>query len=410
VETVLHTTRPTATDTLHVAINGQLVSSSQTYRNAGVSRYTWRLIEALAARETEQRYTVFANPAGGAALAHLASGHLRIADDGWPTAHPAQRILWEQVALPAALARGGVDVFHSPVNVLPLRSLPCATVVTIHDLTFIHYPQHLRPARRFYQRTFTPRSARAATLVITVSECTKRDLVAQVGVDPTRVRVVYPSVDARFQPCADQEQLRVFRGWHGLPDRFLLYLGTLEPRKNLRALLEAYAILRGRDPSTPPLVLAGAKGWYHEDLFAQVRALDLERFVVFPGYIADEKQALWYAAADLFVYPSLYEGFGLPVAEAMACGTPVVTSDVSSLPEVGGPWAVGVNPRDTAALAHAMQSVLRGSETSRRLIAEGVRWARQFSTERMAQGCRKAYAEAASLLSGDLRGSRVADR
>ncbi|GAC1450318.1 MAG: hypothetical protein PVSMB4_09130 [Ktedonobacterales bacterium] len=228
-----------------------------------------------------------------------------------------------------------------------------------------------------------------------MSEGTRRDLVDQFGADPERLRVVYPAIEPRFQPVASDERLAAFRREQGLPERFLLYLGTLEPRKNLVGLIEAYARLRAAEPDAPPLVVAGAKGWYYDEIFAKVRAVGLERAVTFAGYVSDEAQPLWYAAAELFLYPSFFEGFGLPVAEAMACGTAVITSNVSSLPEVAGNVAIQANPHDADSLAHAMRSLLNDKETRRRLAAEGPRWACQFSATRMAEACSEIYAEAA---------------
>lgn len=380
---------------MHVAINAQLVSFSDSYRNAGVSRYTYRLVEGLAQRESDQHYTAFVTARDRAAIAAFGNERLRLVAARWPTAQPAQRVLWEQVALPELLRRLRVDVFHSPVNVLPMR-LPCASVVTVHDLAFLHYPQFFRRVRRIYQRTFTTRSARAATLVIAASESTKADVV-RLGVDPERVRVIYPAIEPHFRPIEDRARLAAFRQAHNLPERFVLFLGTLEPRKNVVGLLEAYAKVRAGDPETPPLVLAGAKGWYYDEVFERVRALGLEQVVTFAGYVRDEEQPLWYAAAELFVYPSFFEGFGLPVAEAMACGTPVITSNVSSLPEVAGDAALQVDPGSADALAHAMQSALRDGETRHRLAAAGPRRAQRFSIERMVEGCSEVYAEAAGL-------------
>lgn len=381
---------------MHVAINAQLVSFTHSYRNAGVSRYTYRLIEGLSRLDAGQRYTVFVSASDQQAVTEFGNERLRLVPSRWPTAQPAQRILWEQTALPDLLRRVRADVFHSPVNVLPLR-LPCPSVVTVHDLAFLHYPQFFRPARRIYQRMLTAHSVRVATLVIAVSESTRRDLIEQLGADPARVRVVNPAIEPRFRPIADPARRAAFRHEQGLPERFLLYLGTLEPRKNLVGLVEAYARLRAAEPDAPPLVVAGAKGWYFDEVFAKVRTLGLEQSVTFAGYVSDEAQPLWYAAAELFVYPSFFEGFGLPVAEAMACGTAVITSNVSSLPEVAGDVAVQANPHDADSLAHAMRSLLQDDETRRRLAAEGPRWARRFSSERMVAACSEIYAEAAEL-------------
>jgi glycosyltransferase involved in cell wall biosynthesis len=176
-----------------------------------------------------------------------------------------------------------------------------------------------------------------------------------------------------------------------LPERYLLYLGTLEPRKNLLTLVEAYARLRGQMADAPPLVLAGAKGWYYEPLFSRVRALGLERVVMFPGYVARDEQPLWYAGAELFVFPSLYEGFGLPVVEALACGTPTITSNVSSLPEVAGDVAQQVDPRNVEALARLLREILADDGARERTARAGPAWASQFSIARMAQAYATVY-------------------
>lgn len=393
---------------LHVAINAHLVSFAQSYRNAGVSRYTYTLLDGLSRTPTDQRYSVFINrdEAKAASVGALTTsgGRVEVVAGTQSTKRPAQRVLWEQMTLPRELRRRRVDVFHSPVNVLPMR-LPCASIVTVLDLAFMHFPQYFRPARRIYQQTFTTRSARRATLVVTIAESTKRELVEQFHTPAERVRVIYPAIDADYQPERDPGRLATFRAHLDLPERYLLFLGTLEPRKNLQTLVEAYALLRTRDERTPQLVLAGAKGWYYEALFERVRTLGLERHVTFAGYVAREEQPLWYAGADLFIYPSVYEGFGLPIAEALACGTPTITSNVSSMPEAGGPVAVQVDPKDAEALAHAMQSVLADSTARERALVEGPRWTRRFTAERMVAEYVDAYREAAAL-AGVGRGKR----
>ncbi len=386
----------------HIAINAQLVSFGQTYRNAGVSRYTYTLLEALdAIGGDDLTYTVFVSSAEAAAAAASPLGHsahVRLEAAQWTTTSPLRRITWEQVRLPTRLREVGAQVFHAPVNVAPER-LPCPAVVTIHDLAFVRYPEYFRPARRIYQRTFTERSARAAQLIVAVSESTRQDIIAAFGVAPERVRVIYPTVSADFQPSGDPAALAAFRARHGLPARYLLYLGTLEPRKNLITLVEAYARLRAESPTgteeTPPLILAGAKGWYYESLFERVRALGLERYVTFAGYVSREEQALWYAGAALFLYPSLYEGFGLPVAEALACGVPTITSDVSSLPEVAGPVAIQVPPTDVVRLAQAMRDALADRTLRQRMVVEGPQWTRRFSMDRLARQYAAVYHEAA---------------
>lgn len=383
---------------LQVAINAQLVSFAQNARNAGVSRFTYTLLNGLSRLDdTQQRYTAFINrdaAADAAASPLAASPHLGLVAGRWKTGRPPQRILWEQLALPGELRRRRIDVFHSPVNVLPER-LPCAAVVTIHDLAFVHYPQYFRPTRRVYQQTFTRRGARAATLVVAVSQSTRRDLIERFGVAPERVRVVYPAIDPDFSPELDPALRAAFRARHNLPQRYLLFMGTLEPRKNLPLLVEAYARLRALDETTPPLVIAGGKGWYYQAVFDAVRAHGLEREITFAGYVLRDEQRLWYSCAELFAYPSVYEGFGLPVVEALACGVPTITSDVSSLPEAGGPVATCVAPGEPEALAHAMHRVLGDPQARARALAQGPQWASQFTMERMAREYAQIYREAA---------------
>ena len=382
----------------HVAINAQLVSFGETYRNAGVSRYTYTLLEALDQRGGDDlTYTVFVSSAEAAAASASPLGRsprMRLEPAQWDTTNPVRRIAWEQGRLPARLREVGAQVFHAPVNVLPER-LSCPAVVTIHDLAFVRYPEHFRPARRIYQRTFTERSARAATIVVAVSESTRQDIISAFGIASERVRVIYPTVGADFHPVADLAALDAFRARHDLPERYLLYLGTLEPRKNLITLVEAYARLRAESDDAPPLILAGAKGWYYESLYERVRSLALDRYVTFAGYVSREEQALWYAGAALFLYPSLYEGFGLPVAEALACGVPTITSDVSSLPEVAGPVAIQVPPTDAVRLAHAMRDALADRTLRARTAVEGPQWTRRFSMDQLARHYAEIYLEAA---------------
>jgi glycosyltransferase involved in cell wall biosynthesis len=381
----------------HVAINAQLVSFGESYRNAGVSRYTYTLLDALSRIDDDLTYTVFVNSAEvfpAAASPMGRSPRITIAPSRWATSGAAQRILWEQLDLPGQTRRSGAQVFHAPVNVLPER-LSTPAIVTIHDLAFVRYPEFFRPTRRVYQRIFTERSARRAAIVVAVSEATRQDIIKSFQIPPSRVRVIYPSVSPDFQPERDPARLADFRARHNLPPRYLLYLGTLEPRKNLVTLVEAYAHVRAESPGTPPLILAGAKGWYFQPLFEKVRALGLERYVTFAGYVSREEQALWYAGAALFLYPSLYEGFGLPVVEALACGVPTITSNVSSLPEAGGTVALQAPPDDARALARVMRDTLADPTLANRIRVEGPRWTQRFSPEQMAWRYVNTYAAVA---------------
>jgi glycosyltransferase involved in cell wall biosynthesis len=388
-----------ASQSLHVGINAQLVTFGPSYRNAGVSRYTYTLLAGLSElSSSNQRYTAFVNAAQEAGIAGspLAkrNSSLQLVVSGPPSSSALRRIQWEQLALPGELKRRQIEVFHSPVNVLP-SWVPCPSVVTVHDLAFWRYPQYFRPAQRTYQRIFTGYSVRRASRVIAVSEATKRDLVECFHLSPDRIAVVYPVVDDDFQPCQDAGALTAFRARQELPERYILFLGTLEPRKNIIGLLEAYARLRQLDAQAPQLVIAGAPGWYYSTIYTRVERLNLEAHVRFTGFVSRTEQPLWYAASELFVYPSAYEGFGIPVAEALACGTPTITSSVSSLPEAGGTIAVQVNPSDSQALAYAMQSILTDRAARPRALFLGPKWTRRFSWLRAATACAQIYEEAA---------------
>jgi glycosyltransferase involved in cell wall biosynthesis len=223
-----------------------------------------------------------------------------------------------------------------------------------------------------------------------VSESTKRDLVHHYGLSPGKVDVVYNGVDADFRPLPPA-QIASFRAKQGLADRFILFLGTLEPRKNVTGLIEAYARL---SPPRPPLVLVGGKGWLYDTVFARVEALGLSGDVHFVGYVPAEDLPLWYNAATVFVYPSLYEGFGLPPLEAMACGTPVVVSAASSLPEVVGEAGLLVDPERVEALAEAIERMIADSDLREEMRSAGLARAAGFSWEATASGTVRTYRRA----------------
>jgi len=271
----------------------------------------------------------------------------------------------------------------------PLAS-PCPLVVTIFDLSFLRYPQAFRLGNWLYLRLFTRVSARRARRIIAISKHTKADITHWLGVPPERIEVVYCGVEERFHSLPAEEVL-AFRRKKGLPEQFLLHVGTLEPRKNLSLLLRAYARLRAAGGNPPPLILAGARGWMCEGLFSQVEELGLGDSVHFPGYVRPEELPLWYNAATCFVYPSLYEGFGLPPLEAMACGTPVLSSNAASLPEVVGDAGLLLDPVDEEAWAHELARVLSRPELQRELAERGLDRARRFNWRRAAEETVQVY-------------------
>jgi glycosyltransferase involved in cell wall biosynthesis len=393
---------------MHIGINAQLLSAGNNFRNSGVSRYIRYLLQGLQRDPGEHSYTVFVN--GPEVIEQLGSSHPRITyvSAPWPENRPAARVAWEQFTLPMLLRQQKIDLLHSPVNVLPMRLPPhCAGVVTLHDLAFLRFPHVLTRSKRLYHRTFTVRSLRRATMVIAVSESTRRDVQELVGIAGERIATVYPCIDERFSRVVEKEEVERFRLQKGLHDGFILYLGTLEPRKNIPALIDAYARLRRQYERCEKLVLAGSKGWMYDAIFTSIQRYGLESEVIFPGFVPDEEQHLWYHAASVFAYPSLYEGFGIPVAEALACGTPVVTSTVSSLPEAGAGLALTVEPQDSEGLARALYQAITDTAYRERCYAQAQQVARRFSLQALARQTRAVYEQAALLHQKQQHSSRL---
>jgi len=379
---------------IHIGLNAHLLSLTETYRGAGINWYIRNLLTYLPRVDHDNRYTAFLGDR------RFTSSELTLKVSRLPTSRPVVRIFWEQGVQPFALQKERVDLLHALAFVTPLLS-PCPAVVTIYDLSFILYPDSFKRAKCFYLSLFTRLSAGKARRVIAISQSTQRDVVRLLGVPPDKVEVVYCGLDEAFRPL-DEDRVAAFRSKRGLPERFILFVGTIEPRKNVTRLIEAFATLRPCDPATLrpcdpatlKLVIGGAKGWFYEDVFARVEELGLEDKVMFPGYIPASELPLWHNAAELFVYPSLYEGFGLPPLEAMACGTPVVAANTSSLPEVVGQAGLTVDPLDVEGLAEAMRRAL-GDEALRQEMRErGLQRAKGFSWTKTAQETVQVYRRA----------------
>jgi glycosyltransferase involved in cell wall biosynthesis len=365
-----------------VGLNALLLSLTESYRGAGINGYIYQLLRHLPAADRELAYQAFLYDPTFQPPAEV-SGYR----SDWDTRSPWQRILWEQTRL-AALTRR-LDLLHGLAFASPLVAA-CPTIVTVHDLSFIRFPEAFRPFHRLYLHWITSLSTRRARRVIAVSESTRRDVIQFFGVRAGRVVTVPNGVTAEFSP-ANADQVADFRRRRGLPDRFMLFLGTLEPRKNLVRLIDAYADWRRTGSASVKLVLAGGQGWYYEQIYARVVERGLGDDVFFPGYVPGAELPWWYRAAELFVYPSLFEGFGLPVLEAMACGTPVITSSSSSLPEVAGDSTLLVDPSDTAALTAAMTQVLTDQDRAADLRARGLQQAAGFSWSRTAEATVQVY-------------------
>ncbi len=373
---------------MRVAINAQLLSFTPTYRNAGLSRYIGNLLTSLPAVAPEHQFTAFV-----AARPPTPVPGLRYWLAAWPTGRPLARILWEQTALPLALLRCRADLLHGPAYVLPFLC-PCPAVLTVHDLSFLTVPTAFRRSNRLYLSLSTRRAVRQAQRIIAVSAHTKRDLVRLLGVPPEKITVVHHGLEHEVFRPLPAETVAAFKRQRGLPEEYILFVGTLEPRKNIPTLIRAFARLKREGNWPHKLVIAGGRGWLFEEIFALVERLGLRAEVLFPGYIPFAEQPLWYNGAAAFVYPSLYEGFGLPVLEAMACGTPVIAANASALPEVVGEGGLLVPPCDERALAWALAEVLADADRRAELARRGRERAQQFTWPAAARATLAVYAAA----------------
>ena len=295
-------------------------------------------------------------------------------------------VLWHRarVPLPLELFTGTINLFHSPDFVLP--PLRCRhTIVTIHDMSFLVMPECALPSLVRYLTGSVPRAVLRADVVVAVSHSTKADLVQLLGVNEDKVVVGKEGVGDDFSPVTDEVLLQQARATYVGADPFILNVGTLEPRKNQARLIQAYHQLIQENGIPHRLAIVGRRGWLYENVFAMVERLQLKERVLFLGHVPDQDLPALYSLADIFVYPSLYEGFGMPPLEAMACGTPVVASNVSSLPEVLGDAALLVDPTNVTELAQAMFQALTDQATRQALIAKGFERAKKFTWVEAAQ-------------------------
>lgn len=368
------------------------------HQGAGLSRYAEQLAAHLRAHHAaEIDLRLFYNAHSGHGLPEpLARAPVQTL--------PLGQYAWRLSVLASQLARlpyapllprrdTGPTIYHATEHLLPC--LPQVTVLTVHDLIFERYPQHHTRANRLFLRLAMPRFVAAARHIIAVSRQTQRDLVELYRADPSKITVVYNGVEGKFQPAGDAA-LHAVRSRYS-PDRpYLLMLGTLEPRKNHRLALLALARLKAAG-HPHRLVLAGGRGWLFEPVQQEIARLGLQADVTFPGYIPDTEIAALYSAADCVLMPSLYEGFGLPLLEAMACGAPVVASNASSLPEVGGDAALYTTPHDDEAFAAAVHLVLSQPALAAALRARSLARAQEFTWTRCAQQTVAVYRAAAAM-------------
>jgi glycosyltransferase involved in cell wall biosynthesis len=353
----------------------------------GIGTYIRNLLRQLARLDRRTEFVLFCRPADAPTLAALGENFRPVVENA------GNYSVAEQIRIPLAVRREGVTLFHAPHYVLP-PLVPCKSVVTIHDCVHLIFPQYL-PNRLAlaYARTSIALASRRATRIMTVSEASKRDIVRLFGTDPDKISVISNAYDERFGVEPREEDVIRVRERYQLHDEFVLYAGNVKPHKNLERLIDAFDIVRKRGLDHLKLVLIGDEISKYAALRRAVHQHQLHKYVRFLGYLPEETLAVMYRLAGVFVFPSLYEGFGLPPLEAMASGTPVVTSNVSSLPEVAGDAAMLVDPYDPHSIADGVHRVLTDEALRRDLRRKGVARARQFSWEASVRRVHDIYAE-----------------
>ena len=349
---------------------------------AGAERYTRNIINYLVRLNGDHQYHLILSRINQS-LYRPNQGNFQQTVVDVNTRHKLLRILSEQIYLPRLLKRQGVNLLFSPCNIGP-RFLSVPLVITLFDLHWLRFPELFSPLRLAYLRRALTWSARKAEAVLTISENSKKDLINLLSVPEEKITVTYVGLDPLFREIPEKSELQELRRRYGLKDRFILSVGQLHKRKNIPGLLQAYQRLAAHSPLNVQLVLAGGEGDGAAEVREAVRQIGRDR-VVFTGCLPDEDLLRFYHAAECLVYPSFYEGFGLPVLEAMACGCPVITSNSSSLPEVAGGAALLIDPHRIETITEALVSLLANPVLSQSLIQKGLEQARKFTWEAAAR-------------------------
>ena len=358
-------------------------------QRTGTEGYSLHIIRGLIAQGQEHRFRLYFRDEPEAGLVPPAA-------NVEPVIIHRQR-LWTHGGLGPLVRRERPDVLFVPAHVIPWPGTGrVPSVVTAHDLGYLHYPDKHPLAARLYLNWSTRHSTRAARRVIAVSQATAHDLHALNGVPQEKIRVVHSGVDETLRPVTDARELAQLKARLGIRGPYILHVGSLQPRKNLVRLIEAFDRIKDVLPGLT-LVLAGRPGWNYQPIYDRVRTLGLAERVLLPGFVADDDLAALYSGAEVYAFPSLYEGFGFPALEAMACGTPLVCAGTSSLPELVGNAALTFPPTDVGSLAEALQRVLTDRALRAQLIERGFARVQLFSWEQAARETLAVLAEAATL-------------
>jgi glycosyltransferase involved in cell wall biosynthesis len=368
---------------LRIAIDAHSVGTQL----GGNESYATNLIESLAAIDPVNSYTIFVTKREA----------VERFSNRWPNFHvrstlPHTPLIRIPLTLSAELRRNPVDVLHVQFTAPPFS--PCPVVVSIHDLSFEHLPQTFKWRSRKQLRITVRRSAREAAQVVALSQFVKQDLIETYNLSPEKITVIGLAAPRHFAPVQNEEKVQRVRQTYGILGEYILHVGAIQPRKNLERLLKAYAQLRQRTPDAPKLVLAGKRAWLYDETLRAIKELGLHDSVVQTGYVPETDLPALYSGALFFVYPSYFEGFGLPPLEAMKCGTPVIVGNLTSLPEVVSDAGLLIDPFDSEALASAMERLLNDSDLRAKLRVKGLERAKHFDWQETARQTLAVYERA----------------
>lgn len=367
---------------MRIGIDAHMVGRRET----GNESYIVGLVSGLSRVDEQHEYCVFTldrpQPLAGLNASRFEIQRI------WP----ANGLVRIPVSMPLLARHQRLDLLHMTYIAPPV--CPCPTVVAVHDISFAHFPEFFSPQVQLVLSTLVPISLRRAAQVLTLSNHTKREITARYHIPEDRITVTHAAASRTYRPIPEVEARARLDGMYRIPDRFILAVGNIQPRKNLTRLVQAYARLRHRGDLPHKLVVVGQSSWHASPVFEAVERNGLSDEVVFTGYVPEADLCLLYNLAELFVYPSLYEGFGLPPLEAMACGTPTITSDTSSLPEVVGDAALMFDPYRVEDIASAIASVASDANLREKLSTRGLEQACQFSWEKTAERALASFEEA----------------
>jgi Glycosyltransferase len=354
----------------------------------GIGRYLYNLVYALQQVDTKNEYYLFIqdDDVDGFDLReknyHIVPANSKI------LRRPYLRILWEQVVFPFRLKRLGIDLLHSTYFTMPYLC-PVKKIVTFHDMTYFIFPEVHTALKREMFKAYIRLSARAADGILSISNHTAKDILAYSKPKNRDIFISPLGVDWRFYE--DNTVNADVLSQYGIESEYFLYVGTIEPRKNILRLLKAYNALDKAVREKYKLIIAGKKGWLYKEIFEYMRENDLDKYVHFTGYVKDEDLPVLYKAAKLFLYVSIYEGFGIPVVESMACGVPTITSKSSSMEEIAGDAALLVNPFNENEIRDAILNLLSDSELCSELTSKGYERAKEYNWLKCAQKTAEAY-------------------